>query len=101
MPSSLKRSRPALESLEERLTLSAPDTLSTLRAFTQAYLSHVGQPNYHPAFDLNHNGQIGQDDGRLLLRALAPVAPKMPITLRVVLAPRDRPGGRSPGTREV
>ena len=96
MPTFNKNSRPTMESLEERLTLSAPDTLSTLRAFTQAYLSHVGQPNYNPAFDLNHNGQIGQDDGRLLLRALAPVASKVPITLHVVLAPQDQARGPLP-----
>ena len=96
MPRFDKNSRPTLENLEARLTMSAPGTLSTLRAFTQAYLSHVGQPNYHPAFDLNHNGQIGQDDGRLLLRALAPVASKTPITLRVVLAPRDQARGPLP-----
>ena len=44
---------------------SASETVAILDEFAQAYLTHVGQPNYNPAFDLNHNGQIGQTDGRL------------------------------------
>ena len=96
MPSADRNSRPTLECLETRLALSAADTLSTLHEFTQAYLSRVGQPKYDSAFDLNHNGRIGQDDGRLLLRALPAVAPKMPITLRVVLAPANQARGPLP-----
>ncbi len=96
MSRSCRNSRPVLEALEDRLPLSAPDTLSTLRGFTQAYLSHAGQPNYQTAFDLNHNGRIGQDDGRLLLRALPPVGPKLPLTLRVALAPQDQARGPLP-----
>ena len=48
------------------------------RAFTQAYLTRVGDPSYNPALDLNHNGQIGQEDGRLLLHSLPPLSPKNP-----------------------
>lgn len=97
-----------LEALEERLALSAAhpghpveppvpvpaataaETLAILNGFAKAYLSHVGQPNYNPAFDLNHNGQIGQTDGRLLLRALPPVSPKIPLHLTVEIAPQDQ-----------
>ena len=65
-------------------------TLAVLTALSKAYLSHVGQPNYNPAFDLNHNGQIGQDDAKLLLRSLPPLSPKIPLKLYVALAPQDQ-----------
>jgi hypothetical protein len=93
------RARLSFEVLEDRRALSASlaaaaapvnNTLATLTAFTKAYLSHVGQPNYNPAFDLNHNGQIGQTDARLLLRSLPPLSPKIPLKLFVALAPQDR-----------
>jgi hypothetical protein len=94
------RRSPVVEVLEERRALSATPTstvtLSLLNGFTHAYLSHVGQPNYNPAFDLNHNGQIGQTDGRLLLRALPPVSPKVPLKLTLSLAPQDRARGPLP-----
>src|SRR4051794_11857287 len=99
MASKRAQTRPRLEALEGRLALNAPvtpalnaapapaavavgatngDTLAVLTAFTRAYLSRAGQPNYNPAFDLNHNGQVGQSDGKLLLRALPPLGPKVP-----------------------
>jgi hypothetical protein len=97
------RFRPVLEGLEDRLALTtvapagnAVDTLAILQAFVKAYGSHVGQPNYNPAFDLNHNGQIGQDDGRRLLHALPPLSPKIPISLNVTLAPQDKARGHIP-----
>lgn len=97
------RCRPVLEGLETRLALSATapavagqDTLAALRAFTRAYLSRAGEPNYDPAFDLNHNGQVGQVDGRLLLHALPPVSPRVPLNLTVTLAPEDQAKGPLP-----
>lgn len=114
----------ALEALESRLALSAarplaaavhaipgpparppivapvfPDaaeTIATLREFTQHYPSRIGEPNYDPAFDLNHNGLIGQGDGKLLLRALPPVAPRRPLRLAVTLAPESQAKGSVP-----
>ena len=97
------RCRPGLEVLEERLALSggaiaAPpaDTIAVLNGFSESYLSRAGDPRYRPEFDLNHNGQIGQDDGRLLLRALPPVGPKIPLNLRLALAPQDQARGPLP-----
>jgi hypothetical protein len=72
------------------------DTIAILREFAASYLSHVGQPNFDTAFDLNHNGQIGQDDGRILLRALPPVGPRAPISLNLTLAPQDQARGHVP-----
>jgi hypothetical protein len=119
-----RRCWPTLEGLETRLALSAMSpggamptpaavakfpvipgppgpgtdqgTLAVLVAFSKAYLSHAGQPNYNPAFDFNHNGQIGQTDGKILLRTLPPVAPKIPLTLNVTLAPQDKARGHVP-----
>jgi hypothetical protein len=71
-------------------------TLAVLVAFSKAYLSTVGQPNYNPAFDLNHNGQIGQADAKILIRSLPPVAPKIPLVVNVALAPKDRARGHVP-----
>jgi hypothetical protein len=65
-------------------------TLAVLVAFSKTYLSHVGQSNYNPAFDLNHNGQIGQTDAKILIRSLPPVSPKEPLTIEVAVAPKDR-----------
>lgn len=117
MSKNLRRCRPVLEGLETRLTMSRTSpsgvgsfpvipgppgagtgqgTLAVLQAFSEAYLSQVGQPNYNPAFDLNHNGQIGQDDAKLLLRSLPPVSPKIPLTLNVTLAPQDKARGHVP-----
>jgi hypothetical protein len=119
-----RRYRPALEGLETRLALSelAPGgastspsavgnlpiipgppgagtdqgTLAVLASFSEAYLSHQGHPRYNPAFDLNHNGQIGQTDAKLLLRSLPPVGPKVPLTINVTLAPQDKARGHVP-----
>jgi hypothetical protein len=119
-----RRYRPALEGLETRLALSelAPGgastspaavgnlpiipgppgagtdqgTLAVLVSFSEAYLSHQGHPRYNPAFDLDHNGQIGQTDAKLLLRSLPPVGPKVPLTINVTLAPQDKARGHVP-----
>jgi hypothetical protein len=95
------RRRPLFESLEERRALSvsavtATETIATLDAFAKAYGSHIGQPHYNPAFDLNHNGQIGQEDGRLLLRALPPLGPNVPVNMRLMIAAADKAKGHVP-----
>jgi hypothetical protein len=71
-------------------------TLAELVAFSKAYPSFRGQPNYNPAFDLDHNGQVGQTDAKILLRQLPPVSPKIPLVLNVAIAPADRARGHVP-----
>jgi hypothetical protein len=115
------RRRLTLEVLEERLPLSAThgvhiatsahheskgsttettippgSTLTVLTEFTKYYPSVAGEPNYNPAFDVNHNGQIGQTDGRILLHSLPPLSPKVPLTLNLILAPQDQVHGHVP-----
>jgi hypothetical protein len=102
MTTTRTRRRLSLEVLEERLGLSAThgvhiattippgSTLTVLNEFTKYYPSVAGAPNYNPAFDLNHNGQIGQTDGRILLHSLPPLSPKIPLTLNLTLAPQDQ-----------
>jgi hypothetical protein len=99
-----------VEGLERRLELATTSpirpgppgvgtgsgTLAVLEAFSASYSSTLGQPNYNPAFDLNHNGQIGQDDAKLLLRALPPVGLRAPLTISVTLAPQDKARGHVP-----
>ena len=105
--SARRNCRPVLEPLEPRLVLSATavapvgsavaaDTIATLEAFTQHYPSRLGNANYDPAFDLNHNNQIGQTDGKLLLHSLPPVSLPIPLELRVSLAPADQARGPVP-----
>ena len=53
-------------------TIPPGGTLTVLNEFTRYYPSVAGDPKYNPAFDLNHNGQIGQTDGRILLHSLPP-----------------------------
>ncbi|MDG3004762.1 hypothetical protein [Paludisphaera mucosa] len=71
-------------------------TLEVLQGFVAAYLSSAGGPRYDPAYDLNHNDQIGQDDGRILLRILPPISPRIPLNLQVKLAPEDQARGSLP-----
>jgi hypothetical protein len=117
MSRSARICRPVVDGLEPRLAMShstmaaspgfpvipgppgagtEQGALAVLESFSHAYLSHIGQTNYAPAFDLNHNGQIGQDDAKLLLRSLPPVSPKIPITITLAVAPQDRAKGHTP-----
>ncbi|MFO0892682.1 MAG: hypothetical protein U0790_26510 [Isosphaeraceae bacterium] len=91
--------KPTLDALDQRLVLSTAvptpippgsDTVAVLQQFTTHYLSRAGGPRYDPAFDLNHNGQIGQVDGKLLLRRLPPVGPPRPLDVRLAIAPEDQ-----------
>lgn len=122
LPSKRAKTRPTLEVLEDRLALSAAtagatagtpalggglpprdvqpvppapvnETLVLLTGLSNAFLSHAGDSNYNPAFDLNHNGQIGQTDAKLLLRSLPPLSRNVPLKLAVSIAPRDRVNG--------
>jgi hypothetical protein len=77
-------------------TIPPGSTLTVLNEFTKYYPSVAGEPNYNPVFDLNHNGQIGQTDGRILLHSLPPLSPKIPLTLNIALAPQDQVHGHVP-----
>jgi hypothetical protein len=109
--------RPTLEALDVKLALSGANaaiagpaagltiqpqarsdqnTYETLVAFTQAYPSTFGGPRYNPDFDLNHNGRVGQTDGKMLLKSLPPLSRKVPISLNLRIARRDRVNGHHP-----
>jgi hypothetical protein len=117
LPRRLRIYRPTLEILDLKLALSGANaaiaahaeisavpaqsrsnqnTYDTLVAFTQSYPSTFGGPRYNPEFDLNHNGRVGQDDGRALLRSLPPLGRKRPISLSLRLAPQDKARGSVP-----
>lgn len=100
-----RRTPLTVECLDERIALSGasplpfgptPDTVAILEEFTQHYPSRIGEPRYDPAFDVNHNGQIGQVDGKLLLRALPPLGTPRPLKLQLALAPVDQARGSLP-----
>ncbi len=112
MTSTDSRRRPVIECLESRTALSTATTglpgppgdvngdgrltLADEQALVRAYLSRAGDPNFNAAADLNHNGRVGQEDARLLLRDLAPLIPKGPLNLTVSLSPRDQARGPTP-----
>ncbi|WP_165073328.1 hypothetical protein [Paludisphaera rhizosphaerae] len=112
-----RRFAPGVESLEGKQLLSAglrmsrstattssvdasafsgESTLEALQGFVAAYPSISGGPRYNPVYDLNHNGQIGQDDGRILLRLLPPVGPRIPLNVQLKIAPEDQARGALP-----
>jgi hypothetical protein len=71
--------------------------LTDLQDFAAAYPSKKGDPNYNPAADFNHNGQVGQDDGRMVLRNMTTLAPKQPLKLEVhALVPQQALSGHQP-----
>jgi hypothetical protein len=76
--------------------LSPTTTLQALTGFTRAYPSKKGQKNFNPAYDVNHNNQVGQTDGHILLDNLPPLSKKIPLVLNVALAPIDRVAGPVP-----
>jgi hypothetical protein len=116
MPARRNRFRPRLAELEPRLALSAPTaaihaagangavpanrnrpfTPADLQAYSKAYLSFIGQPNYNPAYDFNGNGFIGQNDARPILRGLAAITPNIPLRIEMNLAPGEQIQGRHP-----
>jgi hypothetical protein len=68
------------------------------QAAAAAYNTKVGDKNYNPNADFNHNGQVGQEDLRLLLRNLAPLTPIHPLKVDLTLAPQDQARGHHPNT---
>ncbi len=61
------------------------------KIFADAYNTKVGDPKYNPAADLNHNGYVGQGDGKILLARLT--NPPRYTPLRMRMAHRARPAG--------
>ena len=85
------RFSPGFDRCEARLALAAGPTVNPLlAAYAKAYLTAVGQPNYNPAVDTNHNGLIGMGDALPILHALAPITPRAPLRLTLTLAPGDQ-----------
>lgn len=64
--------------------------LADTQAFAPSYMSRFGQPNYNPAADFNHNGFINLDDAKALMRNMPPLTPKVPLTAKLILDPRDQ-----------
>jgi hypothetical protein len=71
-------------------------TLADVQLFPKSYLSQVGDANYNAAADANLNGQVGQDDARFLERNLKPLTPKIPLTVKLTLAPQFAVKGHVP-----
>lgn len=61
-----------------------------LQAFAPAFGSKIGSPSYNPAADFNHNGFIGLNDAKALLKNMQPLTPYLPLTARFTLAPQDQ-----------
>jgi hypothetical protein len=97
------RIEPAYELLESRLALSHVATgevsnlvngsgkanLAELQVMAIAYPSRLGDTNYNPAVDLNHDGKVDQYDARLLEKELPKPPPGTPLTLTLHLAPGE------------
>jgi hypothetical protein len=71
-------------------------TLADLQAFTKFYRAHKGDALYNAVADANLNNQIGQEDARALVRNLAPLTPKIPLKVKLTLAPADAVHGHVP-----
>ena len=56
-------------------------------AFVKVYGATTRAPDYNPLADANRNGQIGQDDGKLLLRNLTVPGPQVPLFITTSLSP--------------
>jgi hypothetical protein len=64
--------------------------LADLQAFAPSYMALIGEPNYTPAADFNHNGIINLYDAKVLLHNMTPSTPKRPLAVRLILAPQDQ-----------
>jgi Dockerin type I domain len=64
--------------------------LADLQAFAPAYGSKEGQPNYNPTADFNHNGIVNLYDAKALLHNMAPLTAKIPLRVKLTLAPQDQ-----------
>jgi hypothetical protein len=70
--------------------------LSDLPAYTHSFGTIQVDARYSRAADANLNNQVGQDDGKLLLRNLTPPTRKIPLNVFLTLAPQDAAKGPTP-----
>ena len=73
-----------------------PFTPADLQAYATSYLSVSGDPDFTPQYDFNGGGFIGQNDATPILRGLASITPKVPLTLSLRLAPGEQVHGHHP-----
>ncbi len=64
--------------------------LADLEIFAPAYNTTLGQAKYNPAADFNQNGVINLYDAKVILHNMAPLTPKIPLHVRIHLAPSDQ-----------
>ncbi len=67
-----------------------------LQSFARSFKSRVGDALYNPATDANLNQQIGQTDGRFMIRNLNPGTHKIPLQIKVTLEPSEAVKGPVP-----
>src|SRR5262249_10980324 len=65
--------------------LSGQVNLADEKLFTEANHTVLGEAKYNPLADANQNNQVGQSDGRLLLRNFAPLTPPIPLRTKFAL----------------
>ncbi len=120
------RARPCVERLDDRVVMSAsalataspvalvdspvhpvpgshpsanpnrPFTPADLQLYAKVYLSFQGAPDFTPQYDFNGTGFIGQNDATPILRGLAAITPRQPLTLSLKLAPGEQVKGHHP-----
>ena len=61
-----------------------------LELFAPAYNTTLGEAEYNPAADFNRNGVVNLYDAKVMLHNMAPLTPKIPLDVRVHLAPGDQ-----------
>ena len=64
--------------------------LSDLQAFSSAYLSVPGGPNYNTAADFNQDGIVNQVDAKALMENMPHLTPNVPLQLVMNLLPADQ-----------
>ena len=73
-----------------------PFTPADLQAYSKVYLSTTSDPDFAPQYDFNGTGFIGQPDATPILRGLAAITPRIPLTLSLKLAPGEQVAGHHP-----
>ena len=71
-------------------------TPADLQAYSQAYLTFIGRPEFTPQYDFNGTGFIGQNDATPILRGLRSITPRKPLELTLTLAPGQAVKGSHP-----
>jgi hypothetical protein len=85
------RSRPGVDVLENRTALSGSTPANVIGStIAHTYMSRIGDRNYNPAADFNHNGVINLYDAKALMHNVAPSSPSLPLNVVLHLAPQDQ-----------